>query len=94
MNEENEKIISGPDHYTYLKEKLGVEPYKMCELFDFNIGCAFKYLFRAGKKLYPNMSARESKIIDLQKAIKYLQFEIDKEDLSLYNEEISEDLII
>ena len=40
------------------------------------------------------MSARESKIIDLQKAIKYLQFEIDKEDLSLYNEEISEDLII
>lgn len=39
---------------------------------------AFRYIARGGRKLYPGMDARESKIMDLRKAREYLDFDIDR----------------
>lgn len=82
MEEKKQELVSHPDHYKWLKDKIGVEPYIICQVFNFNIGNCLKYLFRAGKKLYNNKDSRESYIIDLQKAKEYIDFELDK----CYNE--------
>lgn len=82
MEEKKQELVSHPDHYKWLKDKIGVEPYIICQVFNFNIGNCLKYLFRAGKKLYNNKDSIESYIIDLQKAKEYIDFELDR----CYNE--------
>ena len=54
MENNTEELVEHPNHYKWMEDEIGVEPYKICELFNFNIGNCLKYLFRAGKKLYNN----------------------------------------
>lgn len=82
MNKDEEKaVITAPDHYTWVP---GVECKKVVRHFDACKGQAIKYEWRAGRKLYPDKSADESEVIDLKKAIQWLN-----ERISLLNERIS-----
>lgn len=60
-------IISHPKHYTYSK----FEPKDVIREWglNFNLGSAIKYISRAGRK--------GDKIEDLQKAVQFLEFEIE-----------------
>lgn len=59
-----------PDYY----KSGGLEAFDVIDAFelDFNLGNAFKYIARAGKK--------GDKVEDLRKAVTYLNREIEKED--------------
>ncbi len=59
-----------PDYY----KSGGIEAFDVIEAFDldFNLGNAFKYIARAGKK--------DDKVEDLRKAVTYLNREIEKEE--------------
>lgn len=69
---EDEKIkqvemVNNPDHYN----SQSIECIKIAQLYNYNIGCVIKYLWRCEYK--------GNKIQDLQKAAKYIQFEIDRD---------------
>ena len=68
MVEVNRKNIERPAHYV---EGRIYEPKDVIRDWDlnFNLGNVIKYVSRAGRK--------DSKIVDLEKAKQYLQFEID-----------------
>ena len=68
MVEVNRKNIERPAHYV---EGRKYEPKDVIRDWDlnFNLGNVIKYVSRAGRK--------DSKIVDLEKAKQYLQFEID-----------------
>ena len=59
-----------PDYY----KSGGLEAFDVIDAFDlgFNLGNAFKYIARAGKK--------DSKVEDLRKAVTYINREIEKEE--------------
>ena len=65
MNDE----VNHPDHYTWLKDKCGIEVIDITRHLDFDLGNAIKYILRAGRK--------DDKITDLRKAVWYLQDEIN-----------------
>lgn len=59
----------------------GIEASKVVAAFqgdNYNIGTALTYLMRAGKKVYVNNSARDSRVADIKKAINHLNFELDR----------------
>lgn len=58
-----------PAYYT--EHPSGVECIQIAEAFSFNLGNVIKYVWRAGLKT-------KDPIQDLQKAAKYLEFEIDR----------------
>lgn len=57
--------VDHPDHYNWIP---GVECIDVVENFGFNIGCAIKYLWRAGRK--------GSRLVDLRKAAWHINREI------------------
>lgn len=57
--------VNHPRHYERLRVCL--EPVDICELYDFNIGNAIKYLLRAGRK------DGAPELTDLKKALWYLE---------------------
>jgi hypothetical protein len=59
-----------PNHYR--QHPSGVEAIEITEWFDFNLGNAIKYIWRAGLK------DRNSTIVDLEKARWYLDREIKR----------------
>lgn len=65
---EDNNIISHPSHYCDGRK---YEPRKVISdwKLNFNLGCAIKYLSRAGRK--------GDKVEDLRKAIQYIEFEIE-----------------
>lgn len=63
--------VNHPAHYT--SHPSGVEAIQITEHFNFNIGNAIKYLWRAGLKT-------DSAQIDLRKAEWYIKREIDRLD--------------
>jgi len=68
MERELEKeTVEHPDHYNWIP---GIECLDVVEHFNFNLGNAIKYIWRAGRK------DRESHIEDLKKACFYLTTEI------------------
>lgn len=69
--------VNHPSHYTYLKDKCGVEAINICEQFDFNMGNALKYLLRAGHKTEEGLTAQEKELQDLHKAAWYVNKEIE-----------------
>lgn len=75
---ENKKTeqVSHPSHYAWLKDLCGVEPIEICQHFDFSVGNALKYLMRNGK-VERNLTEKEQRIQDLEKAIYYIKNEID-----------------
>lgn len=62
--------VQKPDHYT--SHPSGVECIEITKHMNFCLGNAFKYIWRAGQKL------GNPEIQDLKKAIKYLEFEIER----------------
>lgn len=79
--------VNHPSHYTWLKEKCGVEVIDITRHLDFDLGNALKYILRAGHKSESGMSSLDKTIEDLRKAIFYLE---DKIKL-LENEKYSND---
>ncbi len=63
------KNVDHPDHY---KDPSGVECIDVVEWMNFNRGNAIKYIWRAGKK------DKEKEIEDLNKAIWYINREIER----------------
>lgn len=61
-------LVNHPKHYTWLKDKCGIEVIDITRHLDFDLGNAIKYILRAGKK--------EDSIQDLRKAIWYLNDKI------------------
>ena len=74
-NEKTEQV-SHPSHYAWLKDLCGVEPIEICQHFDFSVGNALKYIMRKGK-VERNLTEKQQRIQDLEKAIYYLKNEID-----------------
>lgn len=62
--------VEHPSHYTWLKEKCGIEVLDITRHMDFDLGNAIKYILRAGKK------DPLKEIEDLQKAIFYINDKI------------------
>lgn len=69
--------VNSPKHYVWLKDLCGVEPIDICEYMDFCLGNAIKYCLRAGHKHEEGMTDAEKAIQDLNKAIFYLNREIE-----------------
>ncbi len=74
-NEESDNV-NHPSHYTWLKEKCGIEVIDITRHLDFDSGNAVKYLLRAGHKSEKGMTYREKTIQDLKKAIWYINDKI------------------
>lgn len=70
MKNETDDIVNHPSHYT--QHPSGVECITITEHFNFNVGNAIKYLWRAGLKSAP--------IEDLRKAAWYVQREIERRE--------------
>lgn len=71
--------VNHPSHYSYLKEKCGIEVIDITRHLDFDLGNAVKYILRAGRK--PIKSENKSDfhagaIKDLKKAVWYLNDKI------------------
>lgn len=71
--------VNHPSHYTWLKEKCGIEVIDITRHMDFCLGNAVKYILRAGRK--PIQSENKSDfyagtIQDLKKAVWYLNDKI------------------
>lgn len=73
--ETNERV-NHPSHYTWLKEKCGIEVIDITRWMDFDLGNALKYLLRAGHKSEKGFSNKEKTIEDLRKAIWYINDKI------------------
>lgn len=68
--------VNHPHHYT--SDPSGVECIQIARHRNFAIGSAFKYLWRAGKKADLNEDIRAKEIEDLEKAVFYIQDEIQR----------------
>lgn len=63
--------IQHPKHYT--SHPSGIECIEIVRHYCFSIGCAIKYLWRAGLKHENGMTDVDKEIEDLEKAIWYIQ---------------------
>lgn len=70
--------VNHPQHYTWLKELCGIEVIDITRHMNFCLGCAIKYILRAGHKKDASLTDTEKKIEDLNKAIWYLKDEIKR----------------
>lgn len=68
--------VNHPSHYTWLKDKCGIEVIDITRHLDFDTGNAIKYLLRAGHKEDASMEQREKTIEDLRKAVWYINDKI------------------
>lgn len=68
--------VNHPKHYTWLKDKCGIEVLDITRHLDFDLGNAIKYILRAGHKEDAGRSQHEKTVEDLKKAIFYLNDEI------------------
>ena len=66
--------VNHPQHYC--KHPSGVECIEITEHYDFCVGNAIKYLWRAGLKSDSGMTDKEKQVEDLRKAIWYIDREI------------------
>ena len=69
--------VQHPSHYTWLKELCGIEVIDITRHLDFDLGNAVKYILRAGRKSEEGYSNIDKTIEDLQKAIFYINDEIE-----------------
>ena len=73
--------VNRPKHYT--QHPSGVECIQVTEHYNFCVGNAIKYLWRAGLK-GDSMDPKQKQIEDLKKAIWYIQREIENLELGKY----------
>lgn len=64
--------VNHPPHYTWLKDKCGIEVIDIARHMDFDLGNAIKYILRAGLKKDASLSDNQKEIEDLKKAIWYI----------------------
>lgn len=82
MNKNNKKKydpVNHPSHYTWIKDKCGIEVIDITRHLDFDLGNAIKYILRAGKKPITsekNINNNKAAIQDLNKAIWYINDKI------------------
>ena len=73
--------VSHPSHYTWLKDKWGIEVIDITRHLDFDLGNAIKYILRAGRKPIINENLSDdflrAAIQDLKKALFYINDKID-----------------
>ena len=78
----NDENVSHPSHYTWLKDKCGIEVIDITRHLDFDLGNAIKYILRAGRKPiateFVSTDFLGAGIQDLKKAIWYLNDEINR----------------
>lgn len=67
--------VNHPAHYT--QHPSGVECIQITQYYDFCVGNAIKYLWRAGLKREQGMDDRQKQIEDLKKAVWYINKEIE-----------------
>lgn len=71
--------VNHPSHYTWLKEKCGIEVIDITRHMNFNLGNAIKYILRAGRKPIRGEDKSDfhaGYIQDLKKAAWYIDDEI------------------
>lgn len=68
--------VNHPPHYTWLKNKCGIEVIDIVRYMDFDLGNAIKYILRCGHKSEKGMSNKEKAIEDLKKARFYIDDKI------------------
>lgn len=78
--------VSHPKHYTWLKDKCGVEVIDITRHMDFCLGNAVKYLLRAGHKTEQGYTDREKEVEDLRKSIFYINDRINQLTKDIDNE--------
>ena len=73
--------VSHPSHYTWLKDKCGIEVIDITRHLDFDLGNTIKYILRAGRKPIINENLSDdflkAAIQDLKKALFYINDKID-----------------
>lgn len=74
----NNDKVNHPKHYTWLKDKCGVEVIDITRHMDFCLGNAVKYLLRAGHKTEQGYTDREKEVEDLRKSIFYINDRINQ----------------
>lgn len=74
IKEIEENKVNHPKHYT--SHPSGIEAIQITEHYDFCIGNAIKYLWRAGLKQDADKSNTEKEIEDLEKAVWYINRKI------------------
>lgn len=67
-----ENKVEHPSHYTWLKDKCGIEVIDITRHLDFDKGNAVKYILRSGYKEEQGYTAKQKEIEDIKKAIWYL----------------------
>ena len=70
--------VNHPSHYTWLKDKCGIEVLDIARHMNFNLGNSIKYILRSGHKSEEGISDKQKQIEDLKKAIFYLNDEIKR----------------
>ena len=68
--------VNHPPHYTWLKDKCGIEVIDITRHMDFDLGNVVKYVLRQGLKSEEGMSNKEKATEDLKKARWYLDDKI------------------
>lgn len=67
--------VNHPEQYT--KHPSGIECIDIAKYYDFCIGNAFKYLWRAGLKKDASLEDKQKEVEDLKKAIWYINKKIE-----------------
>lgn len=67
-----EDNVNHPPHYTWLKDKCGIEVIDITRHMDFCLGNSIKYILRAGHKQDASLTDNQKEIEDLKKAIFYI----------------------
>lgn len=75
-NKTSDDKVNHPSHYTWLKDKCGVEVIDITRHMDFNLGNSIKYILRSGHKKEEGYTNKQKTIEDLKKAIWYIEDEI------------------
>lgn len=73
---DNNDRVNHPAHYTWIKDKCGIEVIDITRHLDFDLGNAIKYILRAGHKQDEGLSVVDKQVEDLEKAIFYLKDKI------------------
>lgn len=73
---ETKDNVNHPSHYTWLKEKCGIEVIDITRHMDFDLGNSVKYILRSGHKEDASLTNVEKTIEDLRKAAWYLKDKI------------------
>ncbi len=73
----NDKV-NHPSHYTWLKDKCGIEVIDITRHMDFDLGNAIKYILRSGHKSEEGYTDNDKTVEDLKKAIWYINDKISQ----------------